>query len=266
MKVAWLVAQEKESGLTPRDIVAMATINAAHILKWDAALGSIVPGKRADLIVVNGRTGDPYEHLLRARETSITLVVIDGKARLGQSRMMDRLSGGGETLRVGDSPRVIDLADASGDPIVGALTLTEATDRLTDGMSRLPELAQQMDSPGTAAALLGASSSAEPGGWFLELDHEALPGFSQRPQLPFDGTTTGVFLEPFMAGPLSEILEPLELDPLTVPDDEEFFDRLARQQNLPDYLLRELPPLYGERARTPVRAVGAASVPSAAGA
>src|ERR687891_1456788 len=235
MKVAWLVAQEKESGLTARDIAAMATINAAGILKWDHALGSIEPGKRADLIVVNGRTGDAYEHLLKARETSITLVVIDGKARCGQPRMMDRLSGGGETLRVGESPRV-------------------------------PELAKQMDDPGSAAALLGASSSAEPGAWFLELDHEALPGFSQRPQLPVDGRATGAFLEPFMAGPLAEILEPLELDPLTVPDDDEFFDRLAHQPNLPEYLLRELPPLYGERARTPVPPIVAAAVPTAEGA
>ena len=266
MKVAWLVAQEKESGLTARDIAAMATINAAHILKWDAALGSIEPGKRADLIVVNGRTGDAYEHLLKARETSITLVVIDGKARCGQPRMMDRLSGGGETLRVGESPRVLDLADASGDPIVGALSLGDAADRLTDGMRRLPELAKQMDDPGSAAALLGASSSAEPGAWFLELDHEALPGFSQRPQLPVDGRATGAFLEPFMAGPLAEILEPLELDPLTVPDDDEFFDRLAHQPNLPEYLLRELPPLYGERARTPVPPIVAAGVPTAEGA
>jgi cytosine/adenosine deaminase-related metal-dependent hydrolase len=266
MKVAWLVAEEKESGLTARDIVSMATINAAGILKWDHALGSIESGKRADLIVVNGRGGDPYEHLLRSRETSITLVVIDGKARCGQPRMMDRLSDGGETLRVGDSPRVLDLKDAAGDAIVGALTLGEATDRLTDGMRRLPELAERMDEPGTAAALLGASSTTEPGAWFLELDHEALPGFSQRPQLPFDGTSTGVFLEPFMAGPLAEILEPLELDPLTVADDGEFFDRLAQQQNVPEYVLRELPPLYGERPRTPMRPAVAASVPSAEGA
>ena len=266
MKVAWLVGHEQESGLDARDIVAMATINAAQILKWEAALGSIEAGKRADLIVVNGRTDDPYEHLLRARETSITLVVIDGKARCGQPRMMDRLTDGGETLEVGDSERVLDLADASGDPIVGALSLGEARDLLTDGMRRLPELAEQMNDVGTAAALIGADSSAEPGAWFLELDHEALPGFSQRPQLPLGGVTTGVFLEPFLAGPLAEILEPLELDPLTVADDGEFFDRLAHQPNLPEYVLRELPPLYGERARTPVSLPVDASLPSAVGA
>ena len=266
MKVAWLVAEEKNAGLTPRDIVCMATINGARILKWDGALGSIEPGKRADVIVVNGRTGDPYEHLLRARETSITLVVVDGKARCGQPRMMERLSDGGESISVGESERILDLKDANADPIVGALSLGEAKDRLEDGMRRLPELATHMDDAGTAAALLGASSTADPGAWFLELDHEALPGFSQRPQLPFEGMSTGVFLEPFMGGPLADILEPMDLDPLTVPDDERFFDRLSEQPNLPEYLLRELPPLYGERSRTPVLPPEATMLPTAEGA
>ena len=56
----------------------MATANPARVLKWDGALGTIEAGKRADLVAVDGRTGDPYEHLLRARESSLTLVVVDG--------------------------------------------------------------------------------------------------------------------------------------------------------------------------------------------
>lgn len=266
MKVAWLVAQERGARMGARDIVAMATINPARILKWDGDLGSVEPGKLADLVVVNEQGGDPYEHLLGARETSITLVVIDGRARCGQPRMMDRLAQGGERLRVGESERVLDLTDAAADPIVGALSLSEARDRLADGMGRLPELARQLDDPAVAAGMLGTDSATEPGAWFLELDHEPTAGFSPRPHLPFEGVATGVVPELVLAAPLSEVVEAVDLDPLTVADDGEFLGRLARSGNLPEYLLQELPPLYGERPRERVGPPTVAEVPTAEGA
>lgn len=251
MKVAWLVAAQREAGLSARDIVAMVTVNAARILKWGGELGSLERGKRADLIVVNGLRGDPYEHLLRARETTLTLVVIDGAARYGQPRMMRRLSHDGERIEIGGSARVLDLSDAASDPIVGALSLAAARDRLADGMGRLPELARRMEEPGGAGVPLGATSATEPGTWFLELDHERLPGFSQRPQLSFAGAATGAFPELSGAGLLSDVVEPMELDPLTVADDGAFLDNLAAAANLPEFVGRELPPLYGQRPRTP---------------
>ena len=268
LKVAWLAAQQAGADLADRDIVAMATVNAARILKWDAHVGSIEAGKLADLVVFNGRRGDPYQHLLRARETGLTLVVIGGEARYGQSRLMKLLGKDGEKLQVGDSDRLLDLAEALGDPIVGALSLSEARDRLADGMRRLPELAAEMDDPEARATMLGTDNAEEPGTWFLELDHEPVLGFSPRPQLPFEGAFTGVFPDLLLAAapPLSEVVEPMELDPLTVADDGEFFDRLAAAPNLPEFVVRELPPLYGERPRKPTAApVVAADVPAAEG-
>jgi cytosine/adenosine deaminase-related metal-dependent hydrolase len=265
LKVAWVVAQQSEAELTARDLVAMATIDAAHILKWEDALGSITPGKRADLVVVHGRQGDAYEHLLRARETGIVLTMIDGQARYGQPRLMRQLGVvDGETAEVGGSARVLDLVDETGDPIVGALPLAEARDRLVDGMRRLPELARQMDSGSVDGALLGLASTSLPGSWFLELDHEPLHGFSPRPHLPFGGLPTGVYPELLLAGPLADILQPMELDPLTVADDGGYLGRLADSPNLPPYLLAELPPLYGERPRRPT-ARAALPVAAAAG-
>jgi cytosine/adenosine deaminase-related metal-dependent hydrolase len=261
LKVAWVVAQQAEAALSARDLVAMATIDAARILKWQDALGSISPGKRADLVVVHGRQGDAHEHLLRARETGIVLTVIDGHARYGQPRLMRQLGADGETVAVGGSARVLDLVDATGDPVVGALPLAEAQDRLSDGMRRLPELAKRMDDGSLTGALLGLSSTSVPGSWFLELDHEPLHGFSSRPHLPFDGMPTGVQPEVLLAAPLADILVPMELDPLTVADDEGYFARLAASPNLPPYLLAELPPLYGERPRQPT---ARAAVPFAA--
>jgi imidazolonepropionase-like amidohydrolase len=61
-----------------RELVAMATRDAAAILKWHKVLGTLEPGKRADLVVFAGKTGDPYEALIHAKETSIRLVMIKG--------------------------------------------------------------------------------------------------------------------------------------------------------------------------------------------
>jgi hypothetical protein len=44
-------------------------------------------------------------------------------------------------------------------------------------------------------------------------------------------------LEGFLpARPISEVVEPLELDPPTVADDADYFDRLEAQRNLPDFV------------------------------
>jgi hypothetical protein len=182
------------------------------------------------------------------------LTVIDGHARYGQPRLMRQLGADGETAEVGGSARVLDLVDATGDPIVGALPLAEARDRLVDGMRRLPELARRMDDGSLDGALLGLSSTSVPGSWFLELDHEPLHGFSPGRTCPSTGLPTGVYPELLLAAPLADILQPMELDPLTVADDEGYFARLAASPNLPPYLLAELPPLYGERPRQPTAA------------
>jgi hypothetical protein len=43
---------------------------------------------------------------------------------------------------------------------------------------------------------------------------------------------------------LSQLLAPLDLDPLTVPDDAAFPGRLRRQRNLPEYVKSGLPALF----------------------
>jgi 5-methylthioadenosine/S-adenosylhomocysteine deaminase len=53
LKVARLVSETLDGVFGPQELVAMATINAARILKWDRPLGSIEVGKRVDLLVVS---------------------------------------------------------------------------------------------------------------------------------------------------------------------------------------------------------------------
>ena len=44
-----------------------ATRDAAAIIKWQKALGTLEPGKRADVVVIDGKQGDPYRRSSRRR-------------------------------------------------------------------------------------------------------------------------------------------------------------------------------------------------------
>jgi len=48
LKVARLVSNSLNQLFSDEDIVAMATRNAAAVIKWDKAIGTLEPGKRAD--------------------------------------------------------------------------------------------------------------------------------------------------------------------------------------------------------------------------
>ena len=61
----------------------MATRTPAAMLGWDTQLGSLEAGKRADLLVIAGATGDPHTRLVDATEADLRLVMIDGIPRMG---------------------------------------------------------------------------------------------------------------------------------------------------------------------------------------
>ncbi|HYC06791.1 MAG TPA: amidohydrolase family protein [Candidatus Binatia bacterium] len=212
-------------GIPDRDLLAMATIDAAGILGWDKALGSLEAGKRADILVVARRTHDPYEHLFQCTEADVELVVIDGVARAGTAALMTQLGRGTptETVSVGTETRVLDLEQSGVDPTIAGLSLADATTRLRDALADLPQLAK----PKFGAAL------GEPR-LTLELDHDDMTDFTIRPELPDSGGfLTGLL--PMGGGPmtpLEDLLEPIDLDPLTVVDDGDYLTTLAGEINL----------------------------------
>jgi imidazolonepropionase-like amidohydrolase len=59
-----------EAGIPDAKILQMATMEAATLMKRDKELGSITPGKYADIVLVNG---DPVRHIqdIRKIETVI---------------------------------------------------------------------------------------------------------------------------------------------------------------------------------------------------
>jgi 5-methylthioadenosine/S-adenosylhomocysteine deaminase len=241
LKVARLVSEAEGGVFTDLELVAMATRNAAEILRWDHALGSLEVGKFADLMVVDGLQGDPYAKLLEARETNISLVVIDGMPRCGRPRLMASFGVGTEAWRVGRAERLLNLEDEAADLDIHPLTLHQASERLREGLRRLPELALELEQPRPRAV------EEEPQ-WFLLLDHEEPEGVVQRPYLStgLEGleVARGLIETRALAVPLSQLLEPLELDALTVADDRTFLTRLGRQTNLPPFIKEGLAALY----------------------
>ena len=63
-----------EAGLTPIEAITAATRNAARLMKAEDEWGTLAAGKRADLIVINGR---PDQNISESR--NINMVIKDGK-------------------------------------------------------------------------------------------------------------------------------------------------------------------------------------------
>jgi cytosine/adenosine deaminase-related metal-dependent hydrolase len=246
LKVAWLYSRHVLDGVfSARDIVSMATRDAAAILKWQAALGTLERGKRADLLVIEGTKGDPYEALIKAKETSIRLVMINGIARYGMPALMKALGLVGEAVRVGGRERRLFLEQETADPAVASVSLSTARAALRAAFRDMPKLARELEKSKVTRSALDVP---EPVVWSLALDEIQPTGNDMRPRLPFSGprdftgpNTVGVRAA---AAPLSTILEPVALDPLTVADDRNFLTEIAKQQNVPEAVRAGLAGLY----------------------
>jgi imidazolonepropionase-like amidohydrolase len=240
LKVAWLASKANSDGngdpvFSPEEIVRMATINPATILRWGKRLGSIEANKWADLLVVQRTSKPAYLDLIEARETSISLVMIDGIPRLGQPSLMSKFGPGTEQIKVGRANRVLNLDDPNGDALVGAETLTHAMATLADGMSRLPELAVALDNATANGAFAGA---ADAGGTQWRI----VPDFEE------DDLANGYA---FAGEPYAFWVSKMTLDPITVADDPNHLRTLVAARNLPRFVKEGLPPLYGQHVALP---------------
>jgi imidazolonepropionase-like amidohydrolase len=56
-----------ELGLTPAQVIRMATVNAADLLGWSDRIGTLTPGHYADLIAVDGDPLTDVSELERVR-------------------------------------------------------------------------------------------------------------------------------------------------------------------------------------------------------
>lgn len=210
--------------LRDRDIVAMATRDAAKVLGWEGRVGVLAPGARADLLMVSGKSGDPYARLLDIDEQDIRAVFIEGWPRYGTARWMTEIGATGESLRVGGARRVLASAEPNLDPPVPAVSLSNARDLLREALGQLPEIATRAADP------TGFRSLPRLGSWCAEIEDPSGLGASMDVRTLPPGTRAD------MAG--SAAAQPL--DALAVADDADYRARLLAQRNLPPDLREAL--------------------------
>ena len=245
LKVAKLANDQLGTNLSDAEIVGLATRNAAAIVKWDKWLGSIEPGKRADLLVVAGKLSDPYGSLIRARERDVRAVLIRGTPRYGDQKLMKALGATGESFTVGGQLKVADFNDPVGDPDVDKIPLANAISILKDVLGRLPNL-ETHERLGRGALHRPLAASAPPRVHLLleepdgeQPDHRKRHSFLSAGMVSPAAASTGT-------SPAAKLpLIALELDALTVDDDADFRTMLGQQQNLPAWLAQGLQSLLG---------------------
>ena len=89
MWLAWLIHKGRlldPTTLPAQDVLAMATCDGARALLWQDEIGSLEPGKKADLVVVNPNSAtmlplhDPVANLVSAmRSDNVESVMVDGR-------------------------------------------------------------------------------------------------------------------------------------------------------------------------------------------
>lgn len=114
------------SMLTARDVLEMATINGARVAGLDGKVGSLTPGKKADIALLDGGAINmtPFHDAttavtLCADVSNVDTVIINGEIRKRGGRML------------ADLGRARSLVEASRDALIGAVA-DRATVDLTD--------------------------------------------------------------------------------------------------------------------------------------
>jgi cytosine/adenosine deaminase-related metal-dependent hydrolase len=86
----------RADAITAREVVGMATIGGARALGLEALIGSLAPGKRGDVLLLDGNTPelaaihDPWQQVVYCATTRcVSSVWIDGHQRVRDGRLVD---------------------------------------------------------------------------------------------------------------------------------------------------------------------------------
>lgn len=86
--------------LNAKTIFSMVTLNPAKAFRMEKRLGTLEPGKLADILVTKARIDDPYENLAQLPMEDIELLVMEGRPLYGELRFLPLL---GDSLPAGYS-------------------------------------------------------------------------------------------------------------------------------------------------------------------
>src|SRR5262245_39206338 len=171
LKVARHVSQQQGNIFSAEDLVRAVTVNAAKILNWDQALGTLANGKFADLLVLAGDSGDPFNQMIDAVERDVQLVCVHGIPRYGDKSIMTSLRIDAahplENVTIGGKAKSLYLFSTNSP--INDLTLAAATTTLKNAMDDLPAFQRETEEHLTHLRAFGMSDSSS---FTLELDNE----------------------------------------------------------------------------------------------
>ena len=230
LKVARHVVKAQGVALGAERLVRAVTADAAAILGWSEQIGQLREGALADLLVIAGTDGDPYEHLIDATERDVRLVTVHGVPRYGDRRLMEQVHSDPslplEHWTEGGLDASFQLATPTSS--INGLTLTAAIKALREAFADLHAFRDKVEAGTHQLRALGI----EPAETFsLVLDNE--PGDEAD-----DGTRGAAAVDDRALLPAS-----LELDELIVGGDD-YWSRVADQPNLDQALKDELRAAY----------------------
>lgn len=236
LKVAkWCIDQsgdDVKAALTNEKLVRMVTSIPAEVLHWQEYLGSLKPGAMADVVAIKGDTGDPYLHLINARERDVTMVTIHGTPRYGRDDFMSALQPDAALLE----KATIDGVSRSfqfkhPESLINDVKLIDAIATLELAMADLPQFVRDS---GQVKAGLQAAGIDPSDGFGLVLDMDAHDGADES------GLEAAALLA--QVDP-AKITKSVDLDPLAV-NDAAYLALLAAQTNLPGGLVTALKNAY----------------------
>jgi 5-methylthioadenosine/S-adenosylhomocysteine deaminase len=227
LKVARWVAQQQGAPLTARDLVGLVTDRAAGVVGWAPHLGSLVAGKLADVLAIAGEQGDPFEHLINARERQVQLVIVHGVPRYGDETLMQALQPGPATqlesvMIDGVAKRFFLQHPLS---TLNDLSFNTARDRLQDAMNDLESFVRQ------TSGLLAAPAAQDSFRLVLDMQDE------------HDGDASGFADAALLAVAPNDVASSMVLDPVAV-NDSIFWNTMSTERNLPAGLVAAVQPFY----------------------
>lgn len=133
-----------QAGLTPTEALLAGTANSARVLGQLADRGTIEPGKRADLVLVDGQ---PWRNISDVRRT--VRVFIDGKQAHGPGAVLPRANGERAMPAVAVPALIDDFERPDGRTRLDTLR----TDDMDGGHDRTVQVSQVIDRGGGGKAL-----------------------------------------------------------------------------------------------------------------
>jgi hypothetical protein len=173
LKVARWVADQQKADLPDDDLVACVTSTPAAMLRWAPYVGTLAANAYADILVVDGATGDPYAQLIGATEADVSLLLVGGIGRYGVPDLMEQVHPTPEqpleTWKLGRAARAFNFYAPESE--LNDLTLASATKTLGDAMADLPTFRERSQEDAAKLSAFGLEAPS----FTVDLDNEYEP-------------------------------------------------------------------------------------------